>query len=114
MLTVPDRSVNFALTGKDFQESLFRRANFTGQYLRQERDDVTLGGYTPSVDDSEKLTKCLSENVNVPHPSENAVEELGNNVNVPLSVGLKTVENVVWPYSIFGQVITMHFYNQFH
>lgn len=98
-----DRSVNFATTEPVSSEKLFKRSNFLGDYLKQERDDVIVGGYTPTVEDSRKLEKLLIDNYTLSHPSERVIES-GNVINVPLCIGLKTLENVVWPYSIFGQV----------
>ena len=119
-----ERSVNFAENENDKSTAdrnvprsngiLFKRDNFLGDYLKEERDDVVVGGYTPTVDDSLKLQKLLIENSSFPHPKENsifpaqlpgetAIEE-PDSIHVPLCIGLKTVENVVWPYSIFGQV----------
>lgn len=105
----PERSVNFAETAGEplSGDDLFKRSDFLRNYLKQEKDDVVVGGYTPTVDDSKNLQKQLIENVNLSHPGEGDIEDV-ESICVPLCIGLKSVENVLWHYSIFSQVYHRH------
>lgn len=77
--------------------------NSISSYLKNEKQEVIIGGYVPSVTDGTRLKHKLIENQALPHPQEALVE--GAFETVPVCIGLTSVENVFLPQSYFQQVI---------
>jgi len=91
---------------EDVNGDSYKRISFFKDYLAKEKNDIVIGGYTPSVEDSKKLQACLRQKCCVAHPN---VALLDSGIaTVPLCVGFTGVENVVWPYDVYPQVGLLH------
>ncbi|KAH3821253.1 hypothetical protein DPMN_123015 [Dreissena polymorpha] len=79
-----------------------KRADFFREYLETQKKEVVIGGYTPTIEDSNNLKGYLVKNTVVRHLNESVFED--KCVNVPLCIGLTAIDNVVWPHSSFHEV----------
>ena len=81
----------------------YKRNSSMSEYLKNEKEEVIFGGYTPSVTDGTKLSQRFSETRSLPHAKEEYSVQNGTKT-VPICIGLLSVDNIIPPSAFFSQV----------